>query len=119
MTNQTKDKLKSFIYKFVKDHYDELKEMPIDYGFNDKSDMLGSIKQNESDAAWAFFELMDWGMNTNYKKEYLVGYTEDYNPVYKIDDIYFVYGEPDNSNEYGKFIEMKLTTKTVEVFEMV
>lgn len=117
MTNQTKEKLKTFIYKFVKTHYDELKEMPIDYGFNDKSDMLGNIKHNDSDAAWAFFELMNWGMNTNYKQNYCVGYMEDDTPVYKIDDIYFVYGEPDNSNEYGMFIEVKKTIKTIELFE--
>ena len=55
MTNQTKEKIKKFIYKFVKTHYNELKELPTYYGFNDKSDMLGSIKQNDSDAAWAFF----------------------------------------------------------------
>lgn len=125
MTNQTKDKLKSFIYNFVKNHYDELKETPEMYGFNNKSDMLGCIKQNEGDAAWAFFELMDWGMKTDYKKDYLVGYMEDYTPVYKIDNVYFAYDAPLHHdapcvfNDYGKFIEIKRTTKTVEVFEAV
>lgn len=106
--------LMDHVYNFVKSHLDELNDTPEFLGFKSKKDMLNCIKNNEEDAIWAIQELMVWGLKKDYTKELIAGNMQDEyeSAVYKIDDIYFTCC----GNE---FKQVKLTTKTIQVFEEV
>lgn len=106
--------LMNYVYNFVKSHLDELNDTPEFLGFKSIKDMLNCIKNNEEDAIWVIQELMVWGLKKDYTKELIAGNMQDEweSTVYKINDIYFTcYG--------NEFKQVKLTTKTIQVFEEV
>ena len=65
-----KQALCSAMYRFVSDKISGLKPRTWGqedwYGFNDKDDMINSIKTNWQDAAWAMTELCHWGFEKMY-----------------------------------------------------
>lgn len=59
------------MYKFVKEHIDEVKDSYSNLGFKDSADMLKQIKNNVEAAVWSLMELLDWGLAKNYRKDFL------------------------------------------------
>ena len=98
------------MWRFVKNHTDEIKDSYEDLGFNSKTDMLNAIKLDWETAYWALTELCEWGMTTNYnKKLFFVEEGDDYY-CYKIGKRYFkkVYNSP-------SIVEVKPVVKTIKV----
>lgn len=99
------------MWKFVKEHFEEIKESPKNLGFKNKTDMLNAIKVNWQDAWWALFELCSWGMERNYIDKFLITEGDSYN-IYKIGRRYFK--KP--YHEDG-IVEVKQVVKTVKVID--
>lgn len=125
---QQEKAFRTFVYKFVRDHINEVEyeyenqssevrnRMYESLGFTSRTNMLNSIKNNAKDAVWAFEELMVWGMEMNYKAEYEVGTIERDRcvlPVYYIDSIgYFTL------DEHYKFKAVHKKEQVIKVFEI-
>ena len=116
-----------FVYKFVRNHINEVEYENKRFsetknstyeslGFTSRTNMLNSIKNNANDAAWAFEELMTWGMGTDYTSRYEVGTIERDGcvlTVYHIDGIgYFTLDEID------EFKAVHKKEQVIEVFEI-
>lgn len=59
------------MYKFVKEHIDEVKDSYSNLGFKDSADMLKQIKGDVEVAVWSLLELLNWGLSKNYKMNFL------------------------------------------------
>lgn len=121
-------KFRTFVAKFVKEHINEVEyenklfsetknSMYESFGFTSRTNMLNSIKNNAKDTAWAFKELMIWGMSTDYTSKYEVGTIEREDgrilTVYHIDGIgYFTL------DEHDEFKTVSKKEKVIEVFEI-
>jgi hypothetical protein len=122
--------IKEEIYSFMQEHINDVrpcskfsKELDWqEYGFDNEKDFFYNIKKNTQDAIWCLTELMAWGMDKNYSKEFEIGHIGDeydYNIVYQIKDRCFYI----NYVDYGidGAIEVKKISKTVviDTFEKI
>lgn len=117
------------MYKFVKEHINEVKEKNkgkdifgrditfTDLGFKDERQMLSQIKNNEEDAYWALTELLVWGMSKDYCRELFVAEETDTFTVFKLND--------DGRSRYlickyelHKPIEIKEVRKVIKLVEV-
>lgn len=116
------------MYKFVKEHIDEVTEKKDIFGrsqtfeslgFNDANDMLKQIKNDYEIAYWALTELLYWALPRDYMHELFIQEETDTFTVFKLQD-------GDNERylickyELHKPIEIKevrKVTKLVEVCE--
>lgn len=91
-TKDYKKEFRNFVHNFVKERINEVKDPYSNLGFKDVDDMLSSIKKNDSDAMWAFMELMTWGLGKDYCKDFQCGVLDEVfkTPVFNIKDFYFV-----------------------------
>jgi hypothetical protein len=104
-----KQKFCTKVYEFFKDKCDKINGDPKRLGFEDWEDMLTQIKNNFNIALWAITEIPYWYMPDEYEESIRVGYNEDDDVVYKLDDMYFI--TIDNEN----ITFVKPVTKFVEV----
>lgn len=122
--------IKEEIYSFMQEHINDVrscskfsKELDWkEYGFDNEKDFFYNIKKNIQDAIWCLTELMAWGMDKNYSKEFEIGHIgdeDDYNIVYQIKDRYFYINYVDYVIEGA--IEVKKISKTVviDTFEKI
>lgn len=124
---QQEKAFRTFVTKFVKEHINEVeygnkrfsetnKYMYESLGFTSRTNMLNSIKNNTKDAAWAFEELMTWGMSTDYTSKYEVGTIErgrSVLTVYHIDGIgHFTL------DIHDEFKAVSKKKQVIEVFEI-
>lgn len=84
------------VYEFFKDKCGIINETPKRLGFEDWDDMLTQIKNDSQVALWAITELPFWYMPDEYEESIRVGYNEDDDVVYKLDDIYFITTDAEN-----------------------
>ena len=114
------------MYKFVKEHIDEVTEKKDifghnvtydDLGFKSKNDMLSQIKNDADIAYWALTELLVWGMSKDYCRELFVKEETDTFTVFKLQD-------GDNERylickyELHKPIEIKEVKKVAKLVEV-
>lgn len=100
-----------YMNSFVRAHIDEIKDTYENLGFNSRSDMFKSIKNDWQTAYWALTELCVWGMKENYLSLFLVYESDDYN-VYGIGGRFFK--KP--YHEDG-IVEVKQVVKTIKVID--
>ena len=83
------------MYKFVKEHIDEVTEKKDIFGrsqtfeslgFNDANDMLKQIKNDYEIAYWALTELLHWELPRDYMHELFIQEETDTFTVFKLDD---------------------------------
>jgi hypothetical protein len=122
------------IYKFVKEHIDEVenkltiwgdRQTYQELGFKNRIDMLKQIKNDVEVAVWALQELMVWGMSPNHNK-----FCHDYTKELFTEDIseeesctIYKVGNPERhfTTKYNRhtritsITEVKRVTKLVEV----
>ena len=127
MEKQTKinQEICDYMYNFVKEHIDELKDSYEVFGFKDKDDMLSGIKSDINDAYWALTELCWWGMTSNYTQTHFKMYEdwfnngESLNIIYKIGDKYYRFdGDYVHDNTMIP-IEVKKITRMVEQIDWI
>lgn len=122
--------IKEEIYSFMKEHINNVRPCNYfstelsweEYGFDSEKDFFYKIKKNIQDALWCLTELMTWGMDKDYSKEFIVGYIgdqNDYDLIYQIKDRYFYINYVDYAVE--GVIEVKKISKTVviDTFEKI
>lgn len=122
--------IKEEIYSFMKEHINNVRPCNYsstelvwdDYGFDSEEDFFRKINKNIQDALWCFTELMAWGMDKDYSKEFKVGRIgdeDDYDIVYQIKDRYFYINYVNYAIE--EVIEVKKISKTVviDTFEKI
>lgn len=122
--------IKEEIYSFMKEHINNVRPCNYsstelvwdDYGFDSEEDFFREINKNIQDALWCFTELMAWGMDKDYSKEFEVGRIgddDDYDIVYQIKDRYFYINYVNYDIEGA--IEVKKISKTmvIDTFEKV
>lgn len=122
--------IKEEIYSFMKEHINNVRPCNYssteldweEYGFDSEEDFFRKINKNIQDALWCFTELMAWGMDKDYSKEFKVGRIgdeDDYDIVYQIKDRYFYVNYVNYAIEGA--IEVKKISKTVviDTFEKV
>ena len=116
--------IKEEIYSFMKKHINNVRPCNYssteldwkEYGFDNEENFFYNIKKNIQDALWCLTELMAWGMDKNYSKEFEVGSIEeedDYNIVYQIKDRCFYVNYVNYAIE--GVIEVKKISKTVVI----
>ena len=109
-----------YMYNFVKEHIDELKDTYEVFGFKDKEDMLNKIKNDINVAYWALTELCWWGMANNYAQTHFERdelWYDDNNlkVIYKIADKHYRFdGDYVHDNTIMIPIEVKKITRMVE-----
>lgn len=122
--------IKEEIYSFMKEHINNVRPCNYsstelvwdDYGFDSEEDFFRKIKKNIQDTLWCLTELMAWGMDKDYSKEFTVGRIgdeDDYDIVYQIKDRYF-YVNYVNYDIEG-VVEVKKISKTIviDTFEKI
>lgn len=122
--------IKEEIYSFMKEHINNVRPCNYsstkldwkEYGFDNEENFFYSIKKNIQDALWCLTELMAWGMDKDYSKEFKVGRIgdeEDYDIVYQIKDRYFYIDYVNYTVENA--VEVKKISKTVviDTFEKI
>lgn len=82
------------MYKFIKEHVNEVKDAYNTLGFLNECDMLRQIKTDISVAIWALTELCCWGLKENYHKKFIVDETAD-GIIYSLDNENFFIIEND------------------------
>lgn len=108
------------MYKFVKEHIDEVENKKDMFGnnqtyeqlgFKNRKDMLMQIKNNPEVAIWALEELLSHFMlGANYTKELYVEEECECDVIYRIGDRFF------RGNAYPPYIkEVKKVSKTIVV----
>ena len=114
-----------YMYNFVKEHIDELKDSYEVFGFKDKDDMLNGIKSDINGAYWALTELCSWGMTSNYTQTHFKMYEdwfnngESLNIIYKIGDKHYRF-DGDYVRDYTMIpIEVKKITRMVEQIDWI
>lgn len=73
---------------FVEDHWQEINLEDIDLSGYTKNNLLKEIKENYCIASWVLTEVMSWGTEKDYIKEYVVENEEEIFVV-KLDNKYF------------------------------
>ena len=122
--------IKEEIYSFMKEHINNVKPCDYssteldwqEYGFDSEEDFFYQIKKNIQDALWCLTELMVWGMDKDYSKEFKVGHIEDKNEctiIYQIKDRCFYVDYVNYAIEGA--VEVKKISKTVviDTFEKI
>lgn len=99
------------MWKFVKEHTEDIKESYEYLGFKSKTNMLNAIKVDWQTAWWALSELCCWCMEKNYIDKFLITEGDCYN-IYKIGRRYF-------KKPYFEdgIVEVKEVVKTVKVID--
>lgn len=101
--------VQAFIYNFVKEHLSEFKFNYEDFAFENPEDLLNQIKEYEFMACYTLEELMTWGFDKNYNKEFIAGHIDLNNGCYKIykfpkiDNYFCIY-----DNEFREVIKKEM-----------
>lgn len=99
--------------RFVEEHWDEITNKhgkQINYNQVSKDEMLEAIKADYDIAGWIISEVMSWGCNKNYLRQYIIEGDSDEH-VIKVEDTYFRMS--DNYN----YVKVEPKFKTVVYFE--
>lgn len=98
------------VYNFFRDKCDKITNSPEYFEFESWDDMLTQIKNDFDVALWAITEIPFWAMPEEYDESIKVGYDENDNVVFKLDDLYFTTND-DNTD----ITLVKPITKLVEI----
>ena len=125
------------MYKFVKEHIDEVENKKNfwdknqtygELGFKNRSDMLKQIKNDYEIAFWSLTELLSWGMSKSHDKKstdychlFIEEEKDDGTIVYKVKNRFFVaYPIHEDGSKFPTRTEIKevhKVTKLVKVCE--
>lgn len=100
--------------KFIEEHWDDIinkDAKQINYNQVSKDEMLEAIHNDYEIACWIISEVMSWGCNKNYLRQYIIEGDSDRH-VIKIEDTYFMM-----SDDYV-YVEVEPKFKTVIYFEL-
>lgn len=82
------DEVTNLAIKFVSENWNKIDRKKIETIHNTKEDFIKEIKKEYYTACWVLTEVMSWGADKNYIKQYKVE-NEDEIFVVKIDEKYF------------------------------
>ena len=104
-----------YMYQFVKEHINEVKDSYSTLGFLNEYDMLKQIKTDTSVAIWALTELCWWGLERDYTNEkFRYDRTDDFD-IYTLDgSVYFRVICDENNNSTIK--QMHKIPKTIYIW---